>query len=412
MKLGAARLDSFVACPEKMAELVVAAPPTAPPPMTYRDRLAQFRILEEKRCELIEELLDKLEKTEARLTQTELDLNSEQNVRRTLQAEVADVTRTMQAQIADGKAREEALVQNQARRPFVLVLVDADADGFLFQDKYITRKAQGGEALADELLIRTREYLRPMFEDADSLDIVVRVYANLEGMANYLVRLEKVRNLGQLRACATGFCGRISSFDWIDTGVGKEGGAGRKVRENLAFYSSNTHLRHVLVACSPIDLPASLLTSIPLEKLTLMESLPLPTALTTLPIKTAKFPSLFHPPPPVRTQKPSRERGRNEREFRGDRGDSRGGGGGPQLQLMQQEDEAGGSTWLVIQPERSKSQAVSGRDRDRDRDRDRERDRRRERERSEDEESSALSISIGPDNTVSVDSGRRRRLMG
>jgi hypothetical protein len=84
--------------------------------------------------------------------------------------------------------------------------------------------------LADELLIRTREYLRPQFEDADSLDIIVRVYANLEGMANYLVRQDKVRNLGQLRAFSTGFCGRISSFDFVDVGVGKEGGAARKVR--------------------------------------------------------------------------------------------------------------------------------------------------------------------------------------
>ena len=43
-------------CKLKMAsgaELVVAAPPS-PPPMTYRERLGQFRILEEKRCELIE----------------------------------------------------------------------------------------------------------------------------------------------------------------------------------------------------------------------------------------------------------------------------------------------------------------------------------------------------------------------
>ena len=84
--------------------------------------------------------------------------------------------------------------------------------------------------MADELLIRVREYLRPQFDDADTLDIIVRVYANLEGMANYLVRLDKVRNLGQLRAFSTGFCGRISSFDWIDTGVGKEGSSARKVR--------------------------------------------------------------------------------------------------------------------------------------------------------------------------------------
>jgi hypothetical protein len=66
---------------------------------------------------------------------------------------------------------------------------------------------------------------------------------------------------------------------------------------------------------------------------------------------------------------------------------------------MEQEHEGGGSTWLVIQPERSKSQAVGGRDRDR-------------RRAGSEDDTSSLSISIGPDNTVSVDSGRRRRLMG
>lgn len=63
---------------------------------------------------------------------------------------------------------------------------------------------------------------------------------------------------------------------------------------------------------------------------------------------------------------------------------------------MQQEDQDGGATWLVIQPEREKSRShVMRRDR---------------RGGSEDDDSS-LSISIGPDNTVSVDNGRRRRLI-
>ncbi|KAH7094381.1 hypothetical protein FB567DRAFT_510067 [Paraphoma chrysanthemicola] len=349
-------------------------PATPPAPLTYRERLAQFKILEEKRHELIEELLAKLESTEAKLAQTELDLNSEQNVRRTLQSEVVEA-----------RAREDALAQRQARRPFALVLIDADAEGFLFQDKYLTKKAQGGEALADELMVRAREYLRPQFEDADSIDIIVRVYSNLEGMANFLVRLDKVRNLGQLRAFSTGFCGRISSFDWIDTGVGKEGGSGRKVRENLAFYATNSHLRHVLIACSPIDLPASLLTTLPLEKITLIENLPLPAPLTSLPLKTTKLSTIFIPPPPLKSPKP-RDRDRSDR-----------GRNGPQLQLMQQEDDAGGSTWLVIQPERgherSKSQGAAL---------------RRKEARDRDDDTSSLSISIGPDNTVSVDSGRRR----
>lgn len=246
-------------------------------------------------------------------------------------------------------------------------------------------------------MVRTREYLRPQFEDVDAFDIIVRVYSNLEGMANFLVKLDKVRNLGQLRAFSTGFCGRISTFDWIDTGVGKEGGAGRKVRgkslpvgcntvyqslplpENLAFYTSNCHLRHVLVACSPIDLPISLLSSLPLDKITLIESLPLPPAFTTLPLKITRLSTIFIPPPPIKSPKPS-SRGRN----------------GPQLQLMQQEDDGGGATWLVIQPDgsgRSKSQGAALR-----------------RKGDRDDDTSSLSISIGPDNTVSVDSGRRRRM--
>lgn len=50
----------------------------------------------------VQELLAKLEATEARLAQTELDLNSEQNVRRTLQSEAAEA-----------KAREDALALKQ-----------------------------------------------------------------------------------------------------------------------------------------------------------------------------------------------------------------------------------------------------------------------------------------------------------
>ncbi|KAH6639814.1 hypothetical protein C7974DRAFT_139212 [Boeremia exigua] len=359
--------------PPPAVSALALIPPPSVGSLTYRERLAQFRILEEKRLELIEELLDKLEKTEARLAQTELDLNSEQNVRRTLQAEAHEA-----------KTREEALALKQSKRPFVLVLIDVDAEGFLFQDKYTTRKAQGGEALADELLLRTREYLRPQFEDADSLDIIVRVYANLEGLAKYLVRQDKISNLGSLRAMSTSFSGRMASFDFVDVGVGKEGNSGRKIRENLAFFTANCHLRHVIVGCSPVDLPAALLSSLPLEKVTLIESTPLPSALTTLPLKVTKYSTVF-PPPPSPKAPPGRQTGRN----------------GPQLQLMQQEDDNGGQTWLVIQPERSDSRGH--------RDHRDHRDSKR-RGRSEDEASN-ISISIGPDNSVSVDSGHSRRVM-
>jgi hypothetical protein len=151
--------------------------------------------------------------------------------------------------------------------------------------------------------------------------------------------------------------------------------------ENLSFYTSNSHLRHVIVACSPVDLPASLMNTLPLDKVTLIESFPLPPAITALPLKITRFATIFVPPPPLKSPKSS-SRGRN----------------GPQLQLMQQEDDGGGATWLVIQPDgntsRSKSQGAALR-----------------RKGNSDDDTSSLSISIGPDNTVSVDSGRRRRIM-
>jgi hypothetical protein len=159
--------------------------------------------------------------------------------------------------------------------------------------------------------------------------------------------------------------------------------------ENLSFYASNTHLRQVLVACSPIDLPTSLLSNLPLDRVTLIESLPLPQPLTALPLKITTFSTIFVPPPPIRSLKP-RDR---DRERERDRSRN-----GPQVQLMQQEDDAGGSTWLVIQPdrhERSKSQ-VPG---------------RISRKGNSDDDTASMSISIGPDNTISVDSGRRRRII-
>lgn len=88
--------------------------------------------------------------------------------------------------------------------------------------------------------MRIREYLRSLYDDADALDILVRVYVNMEGMANFLVREGKLRNLGQLRAFSTGFCGRTSGFDWVDVGVGKEGNAARKVRGKSLMGLLNT----------------------------------------------------------------------------------------------------------------------------------------------------------------------------
>jgi len=259
------------------------------------------------------------------------------------------------------------------------VLIEADPDGFMFLDKYTTKGAKGGEALADELSARLRDYFRPLYDDADKLDILVRVYANLEGMANSMVREGKVRNLGQLRAFATGFCAKVPGFDWTDVGIGREGSAGRKIRENLTLSTSHLQCRHLLLATTPASVPATFFASLPDTPITLIDHSTFKSL--SLPNPTTTFPSIFLAPPIPRSH--------NRR---------------PQLQLTNKEEGSNGSTWLVIRPERSKSQGAGNR----------RRAERGERVGSEDEDS-ALSISIGPDNTVSVGrdgAGGRRRILG
>jgi hypothetical protein len=62
-----------------------------------------------------QELIEKLEKTEAKLAQTELDLASEQNVRRTLQSEVQEAKTTLHTEVVAARSREDALVLSQVR---------------------------------------------------------------------------------------------------------------------------------------------------------------------------------------------------------------------------------------------------------------------------------------------------------
>ena len=58
--------------------------------------------------------------------------------------------------------------------------------------------------------------------DSDKLDILVKAFANLEGLAIALVRDGRLKDVGQLRAFVTGFSSRLAFFDFVDVGVGKE----------------------------------------------------------------------------------------------------------------------------------------------------------------------------------------------
>ncbi|KAJ4175837.1 hypothetical protein NW755_014737 [Fusarium falciforme] len=205
----------------------------SPQPQSYRQRLKELRIAEEQRSDLIEELITKLEDTDAKLEQAELDLQAEQDARRRLQQDMLALRNR-------GRIVE--------RRPFAVVLIDADADGYAFQDRFIKAASTGGEEAADELLTATQEYLRTIVDDSDRLDVVVKAFAHLDGLGSRLVREARVKDTAQVRAFCAGFSSRLPMFDFVDVGFGKER-ADNKIREYLKFFAESPQCKHIMLAC-------------------------------------------------------------------------------------------------------------------------------------------------------------------
>jgi len=116
------------------------------------------------------------------------------------------------------------------------VIIEADADGYTFQDRFIAAASNGGEQAADELLARTQEYLRSIIDDSDRLEVVVRAFGNLNGLGSRLAREGRIRDTGQLRAFFAGFSSRLPLFDFVDVGSGKER-ADNKTRGKISFHS-------------------------------------------------------------------------------------------------------------------------------------------------------------------------------
>jgi len=57
---------------------------------------------------------------------------------------------------------------------------------------------------------------------ADDMDIMVRAYANLKGLAQACFQSGKLKHAADLGFFAVGFTKRQALFDFVDVGAGKE----------------------------------------------------------------------------------------------------------------------------------------------------------------------------------------------
>ena len=134
---------------------------------------------------------------------------------RTLEHEIEDLKKSLQTKTKDLEEAEE----NAASSPFAVVLIDGD--GYIFPDELLCQGGSGGEEAAQRLLNEVRNYLS-RFKGAKEWRIVVRIFANLEGLGRKFQSLNIVNNTHVIREFAAGFVQSQALFDIIDVGYGKE----------------------------------------------------------------------------------------------------------------------------------------------------------------------------------------------
>ncbi|KAK2051073.1 hypothetical protein LY76DRAFT_465719, partial [Colletotrichum caudatum] len=137
-----------------------------------------------------QDLLERLDRTESSLKQTKFDLENECDARRRLQDEAQ--------QHRDWR-------EHQSRSRFVVALIDADADEYVFRDDFIKKGEGGGKNAADALQAAMHSHINELYGGRFHLDIVVRAFANLSGLEMSLKRDSRLQNCSHLRDFVTGF---------------------------------------------------------------------------------------------------------------------------------------------------------------------------------------------------------------
>ncbi|KAK4448364.1 hypothetical protein QBC34DRAFT_381271 [Podospora aff. communis PSN243] len=153
------------------------------------------------------------------------------------------------AEKVDQKIR--ALEESTARSAFVLVLIDADADAYLFDDKYYRDDpADGGERAAVDLRAAVRQHLQSIGGGLAGLPIMVKAFASGEGLA-YLLSKAGIASQGQSQEVVSrftrGFSQADDMFDFVLVGKGKDR-ADHKLMAAFRQFAESPSCRRILLA--------------------------------------------------------------------------------------------------------------------------------------------------------------------
>ncbi|KAF2873614.1 hypothetical protein BDV95DRAFT_348737 [Massariosphaeria phaeospora] len=182
------------------------------------------------------------------------------------------------------------------RNPFVLVLVDGD--GMIFQDEFLRSGQKGGQDAASRLYNAVVNCIQLDYSSIPTdAQVVCRIYANVRGLADVLVRAGVIEEATSFEEFTRGLTTGKALFDFIDVGAGKDR-ADKKLIETFKLYAGDLHCRHMFLGCSHDNGYARTLEDYAtdetyLSRVTLLQGVPFEKELLALPYKKAKFPGIF-----------------------------------------------------------------------------------------------------------------------
>ncbi|KAL8922353.1 MAG: hypothetical protein Q9208_005206 [Pyrenodesmia sp. 3 TL-2023] len=196
------------------------------------ERLEGFKQYDEDRQGFLRDLVDAYSQLERELTIARSDHLDQLNSRRLWQDK---------AQVAEARLKDSQ--ESTAINGFLLCLIDGD--GYLFDESLIRQGAVGGGEAANRLLDNIKRHIQ-QHDGAVHWKIIVRIYANLEGLLKKYAYIGFTEEERALRHFVAGFTQSQPLFDFVDAGYGKER-ADHKIKEQLGLFLSNIQCKHVML---------------------------------------------------------------------------------------------------------------------------------------------------------------------
>ncbi|KAI5849268.1 hypothetical protein DFP73DRAFT_286911 [Morchella snyderi] len=193
--------------------------------------------------------------------------------------------------------RELNMIQSKLhgirKNRYVIVLIDGD--GMIFKDNLLAQGKAGGTEAGRLLLQEITKEVQSEFPD-ESIDVHVKVFANLHKLATVLHVADRVKETKQFKDFTLGFTQCKEHFYFIDVGDGKEM-VDSRVRAELTWNLNNYNCVKVILGASHDNGYARTLSSVSsdgnTEKVLLIEGTPFASEVRQLQFPSTKYTHIF-----------------------------------------------------------------------------------------------------------------------